>query len=62
MWIFIAILGIVFLLITVRRIGNIRLQLWQIMLGGAIAGNLFILGAASNVITFTTQKRKQTRH
>src|SRR3989337_291118 len=31
------ILGVVFLLITFRRIGNLRLQIWQIMLFGAIA-------------------------
>ena len=28
---------IVFLLIAVRQVGNVRLQIWQIMLGGAIA-------------------------
>ncbi|MDD4923493.1 MAG: SLC13 family permease [Dehalococcoidales bacterium] len=33
----IIILLIVFLLIAVRQVGNIRLQIWQIMLGGAIA-------------------------
>ncbi|MCX7911540.1 MAG: SLC13 family permease, partial [Dehalococcoidales bacterium] len=30
------VLGLVFVLIAVRRIGNIRLQIWQIMLGGAV--------------------------
>ncbi len=33
----IIILLIVFLLIAVRQVGNFRLQIWQIMLGGAIA-------------------------
>jgi Na+/H+ antiporter NhaD/arsenite permease-like protein len=33
----IVILLIVFVLIAVRQVGNIRLQIWQIMLGGAIA-------------------------
>ncbi len=33
----IIILLIVFLLIAVRQIGNIKLQIWQIMLGGALA-------------------------
>jgi Na+/H+ antiporter NhaD/arsenite permease-like protein len=33
----IIILAIVFVLIAVRQIGNIKLQIWQIMLGGAIA-------------------------
>lgn len=33
----IIILGIVFILIAIRQIGNIRLQIWQIMLLGAIA-------------------------
>ncbi len=33
----IIILGIVFILIAIRQIGNIRLQIWQIMLFGAIA-------------------------
>jgi len=33
----IIILAIVFLLIALRRIGNIKLQIWQIMLGGALA-------------------------
>jgi len=32
----IIILAIVFILIAVRQIGNIKLQIWQIMLGGAI--------------------------
>jgi Na+/H+ antiporter NhaD/arsenite permease-like protein len=31
------ILAIVFLLIAIRQVGNIRLQIWQIMLGGAVA-------------------------
>jgi len=30
------ILGLVFILIAVRQIGNIRFQIWQIMLLGAI--------------------------
>jgi len=30
-------LGIVFLLIAIRQIGSVRLQIWQIMLGGAVA-------------------------
>jgi Na+/H+ antiporter NhaD/arsenite permease-like protein len=33
----IIVLLIVFLLIAVRQVGNVRLQIWQIMLGGAIA-------------------------
>lgn len=33
----IIILAIVFLLIAIRQIGNIKLQIWQIMLGGALA-------------------------
>ena len=33
----IIILGIVFILIAVRRLGNIRFQIWQIMLLGALA-------------------------
>jgi len=33
----IIILAVVFILIAVRRIGNIRLQIWQVMLFGAIA-------------------------
>ncbi|MBN2488091.1 MAG: anion transporter [Methanosarcinaceae archaeon] len=33
----IVVLAIVFLLIAVRKIGNIKLQIWQIMLGGALA-------------------------
>jgi Na+/H+ antiporter NhaD/arsenite permease-like protein len=33
----IVILTIVLLLIAIRQIGNIRLQIWQIMLGGALA-------------------------
>ena len=36
----IVILLIVFVLIAVRQVGNIRLQIWQIMLGGAIAALL----------------------
>jgi len=32
----IIVLGIVFILIAIRQIGNIRLQIWQIMLSGAI--------------------------
>ena len=31
------ILLIVFILIAVRQIGNIKFQIWQIMLGGALA-------------------------
>jgi Na+/H+ antiporter NhaD/arsenite permease-like protein len=31
------VLAAVFLLIAVRQVGNLRLQIWQIMLGGAIA-------------------------
>lgn len=34
------ILGIVFLLIAVRQVGNIKLQIWQIMLLGALAAIL----------------------
>jgi Na+/H+ antiporter NhaD/arsenite permease-like protein len=36
----IVVLVIVFVLIAVRQVGNIRLQIWQIMLGGAIAALL----------------------
>lgn len=32
----IIVLAIVFLLIALRRIGNIKLQIWQVMLGGAL--------------------------
>ena len=32
----IIVLGIVFLLTAVRHIGNVKLQIWQVMLGGAI--------------------------
>ncbi|MDO8578695.1 MAG: SLC13 family permease, partial [Dehalococcoidales bacterium] len=43
------ILGVVFLLIAVRRIGNLRLQIWQIMSFGAVAvlatGQISPLGA-----------------
>lgn len=42
------ILGAVFLLIAVRKIGNLRLQIWQIML----------LGAASNVIIIQNAEQK----
>jgi Na+/H+ antiporter NhaD/arsenite permease-like protein len=37
----IIVLAIVFVLIAVRRIGNIKLQIWQIMLGGAVLVLLF---------------------
>jgi len=37
----IAVLSIVFLLIAIRQIGNMKLQIWQIMFGGAIAVLLF---------------------
>ncbi|MEM2874697.1 MAG: SLC13 family permease [Candidatus Hadarchaeales archaeon] len=33
----IAVLALVFLLIAVRQVGNLRLQIWQVMLGGAVA-------------------------
>ncbi|HVP92875.1 MAG TPA: SLC13 family permease [Acidobacteriota bacterium] len=33
----IVVLGIVIVLIAIRKIGNVTLQMWQIMLGGAIA-------------------------
>jgi len=36
------VLAVVFVLIAVRRIGSVRLQIWQIMLGGAVA--VFALG------------------
>lgn len=36
-WIPVIVLAIVFILIAVRQVGNVRLQIWQIMLGGAIA-------------------------
>jgi len=29
-------LGVVFILIAVRQVGRLRLQIWQIMLGGAL--------------------------
>lgn len=38
----IVVLSIVFLLIALRRIGGIRLKIWQIMLGGALA--VFLTG------------------
>jgi len=37
----IVILAVVFLLIAIRQIGNFRLQIWQIMLGGALAVLVF---------------------
>jgi Na+/H+ antiporter NhaD/arsenite permease-like protein len=33
----IIVLGLVFILIAVRQIGNIRFQIWQVMVGGALA-------------------------
>ena len=33
----IIILAVVFVLIAIRQVGNIRLQIWQIMLFGALA-------------------------
>ncbi len=33
----IIVLIIVFILIAVRQIGNVKLKIWQIMLGGAIS-------------------------
>ncbi len=36
MFIPLLVLGIIFLLIAVRQIGSVRLQIWQIMLGGAV--------------------------
>jgi Na+/H+ antiporter NhaD/arsenite permease-like protein len=41
----IIILAVVFVLIAVRQIGNVKLQIWQIMLGGAIA--VLIIGQIS---------------
>src|SRR3989344_2069086 len=41
----IAVLAIVFILIAVRQIGSVKLQIWQIMLGGAIA--VLLLGQIS---------------
>lgn len=49
------ILIIVFILIAVRQIGKIKLQIWQIMLGGALAVLLtdqINLSAAFNSIDF----------
>jgi Na+/H+ antiporter NhaD/arsenite permease-like protein len=37
MYIAVAIVAIVFLLIAVRQVGSVRLSMWQIMLGGAVA-------------------------
>ncbi len=48
----IIVLTIVFLLIAVRQIGNIKLQIWQIMLGGAIA--VLIAGQISFTSAFNS--------
>ena len=51
----IIILGIVFILIAIRQIGNIKLQIWQIMLLGALAvlisGQISPLDAAKSINT-----------
>jgi len=36
MLILIIILAVVFVLIAVRQVGNVKLQIWQIMLAGAV--------------------------
>src|SRR5512141_2568896 len=41
----ILVLGVVFLLIAVRQVGRFRLQIWQIMLAGAVA--VLLLGSIS---------------
>lgn len=49
----IIILAVVFLLIAIRRIGNIRLQIWQIMLFGSLAvlitGQITLLDAFKSI-------------
>lgn len=54
-------------LIAARKVGHIRVALWQAMVAGAlivlaagstIAGNLLILGAASNVIIVQRAERR----
>ena len=53
-------------LIAARKVGHIRVAIWQAMVAGAlivlaagstIAGNLLILGAASNVIIVQRAER-----
>jgi Na+/H+ antiporter NhaD/arsenite permease-like protein len=46
----IIILAVVFILIAVRQIGNVRLQIWQIMLGGALA--VLVAGQISPINAF----------
>ncbi|OPY42765.1 MAG: Citrate transporter [Methanoregulaceae archaeon PtaU1.Bin222] len=36
------ILGLVFILIAIRQVGRLRLRIWQVMLGGALA--VLVLG------------------
>jgi Na+/H+ antiporter NhaD/arsenite permease-like protein len=49
----IIVLAIVFMLITVRKIGNVNLQMWQIMLGGAVVvlltGQISPMDAAKSI-------------
>lgn len=74
-------LAAVFILTAVRQVGSLKLQIWQIMLAGAlvvlltagggapdlmalaagstIAGNLTILGAASNVIIIQSAEQRK---
>ena len=49
------VLGLVFVLIAIRQIGDVKLQIWQIMLGGALAVLLtgqISLASAFNAINF----------
>jgi Na+/H+ antiporter NhaD/arsenite permease-like protein len=47
------VLGIVFILISIRQIGSVKLDIWQIMLGGAlvvlVTGQISILNAAKSI-------------
>jgi len=49
----IIILAAVFVLIAVRQIGNLKLQIWQVMLGGAVlvllTGQISIAAALSSI-------------
>jgi len=51
------IIAAVLILIAVRQTGNVKLQIWQIMLLGAL-GNLSTLGAASNVIISQNSEKR----
>ena len=46
----IVVLGIVFLLIALRDIGKVKLQIWQVMLGGAVV--VLVTGQISPIDAF----------